>query len=360
MGLTCGLIGVLSSGKTTIFNAITSAGVSSYNGSEMNRLMVNIPDRRIDALVEMYQPEKVVSATLEVVDIPGLKQSTQGNGRGSRLLAHIKDADALIQVVRCFQDENVPFEYDKVDPKRDVEIIDLEMMLADSVTLENKIERLAKKTGAGDKDAITDTNNCQKVLESLQKGIPVRRQELGSAELGSIHECNLVSQKPVLYVANIKTTDDVNNQYVKDLKSIAGTEGAEFIYICGRDEADVAELAPEERQVFIKELGLSESSMERLLIAANRLLGLINFFTVGKDEVRAWTCSKGDKAPVAAGKIHSDMESGFIRMEVTTYDDLITLGSEAAVAKAGKLRVESREYEVQDGDIVSVLFNNKG
>jgi GTP-binding protein YchF len=357
MGLTCGLIGVPSSGKTTIFNAITAAGVSSYGGSEMNRAVVNIPDRRMDKLVAMYEPLKVVNATLEVVDIPGLKKSAQGDGRGSRLLTHIKNADALINVVRCFQDENIPFEYTSIDPARDVEIIDLEMMLADSGTLENKITRLTKKARSGDKDAVNETSNCQKVMEALQKGVPVRRQELTPAELDSIYECNLVSQKPVLYIANIKSMDEAENQFVKALKDIAAAEGAEFLYICGRDEADIAQLAPEEREIFMEELGLKESSMERLLIAANRLLGLINFFTVGKDEVRAWTCNRGDKAPVAAGKIHSDMESGFIRMEVMAYNDLMELGSESAVAKAGKQRMESRDYEVQDGDIVSVLFN---
>lgn len=358
MGLACGIIGVPSCGKTTIFNAITAAGVSSYNGAEMNHAVVNISDRRLDKLVEMYHPEKVATSTLEVVDIPGLNRSSQGNGRGSRLLAHIKDADALIHVIRCFNDENVPFEYTTLDPVRDVEIIDLEMMLADSVTLENKIARWAKRAGLGDKDAISETAHCQKVLEALQKGTPVRRQNLEPLELASIRECNLVSQKPVLYVANIKTMADAQNQFVKILENIAISENAEVIYICGRDEADIAQLSPDERQIFLKELGLNESSIERLLITANRLLGLINFFTVGEDEVHAWTCHKGDKAPVAAGKIHSDMERGFIRMEVTQYTDLVKLGSEAAVAKAGKFRVESRDYEVKDGDIVSVLFGN--
>jgi ribosome-binding ATPase len=357
MGLTCGLIGVPSSGKTTIFNAITAAGVSGYSGSEMNRAVVNIPDTRIDKLAEMYQPQKVIYATLEVVDIPGLKKSSQGDGRGSRLLTHIKNADALINVVRCFEDENVPFEYTSIDPARDIEIIDLEMMLSDSVTLENKITRLAKKARSGEKDAAREVASCQKVMEALQQGVPVRRQKLTGTEIEDIWECNLVSQKPVLYIANIKSMTEADNKYVKSLQEIAAAENAEFIYICGRDEADIAQLEPEERQVFMDELGLKESSMERLLIAANRLLGLTNFFTVGEDEVRAWTCKRGDKAPVAAGKIHSDMEKGFIRMEVTAYSDLIELGSESAVAKAGKGRVESREYEVQDGDIVSVLFN---
>lgn len=357
MALTCGLIGVPSCGKTTIYNALTAAGASSYSGAEMNRAVVNIPDQRIDQLARMYNPQKVVYATLEVLDIPGLKKSAQGDSRGSRLLAHIKDVDALLHVVRCFEDENVPFEYASIDPARDVEIIDLEMMLADIATLENKITRLAKKARAGDKDALRESGHCQKVLDCLHKGIAVRRQILEPRELASIRECNLVSQKPVLYIANIKTVAQVQNAFVRGLSDIAVAEGAEFIAVCGRDEADISQMEASDRESFLKELGLGESSMERLLIAANRLLGLVNFFTVGGDEVRAWTCHRGDKAPVAAGKIHTDMESGFIRMEVMSYADLVELGSEAAVVKAGKQRVESREYEVQDSDIVSVLFN---
>jgi GTP-binding protein YchF len=357
MALTCGLIGVPSCGKTTIFNALTAAGASGYSGAEMNRAVVNIPDGRIDQLARIYNPQKVVYATLEVLDIPGLNKSAQGDGRGSRLLAHIKDVDALLHVVRCFEDGNIPFAYASIDAARDVEIIDLEMMLADSVTLENKITRLAKKARAGDKDALRESGHCQKILDSLQQGVAVRRQTLEPGELASISECNLVSQKPVLYIANIKTVAQVQNAFVRGLSDIATAENAEFIAICGRDEADISQLEASEREFFLKELGLGESSMERLLIAANRLLGLVNFFTVGEDEVRAWTCHRGDKAPVAAGKIHTDMESGFIRMEVMSYADLVELGSEAAVVKAGRQRVESREYEVQDGDIVSVLFN---
>lgn len=360
MALTCGLVGVPSCGKTTIFNAVTAANVSSFNGSEMNRAIINIPDYRIDKLVEIYHPEKVVNATLEIVDIPGLEKSSGGNGRNPKLLQHIKNASAIIHVVRCFQDENVAFAYDTIDPARDVELIDLEMMLADSVTLENKINKLAKKARSSDKDAIMETMHCQKAFDMLQNGVPVRRQQLNGDELASIRECNLVSQKPVLYVANTKTVEDVHNKFVQAVRQIAFGENAGFVYICGRDEADIAQLSPDERQQFLLELGLKESSIARLLIAANHLLGLLNYFTVGEDEVRAWTCNRGDKAPVAAGKIHSDMETGFIRMEVIKYADLVEMGSEAAVSKAGKLAVESRDYEVQDGDIVSVLFNSRG
>ncbi len=360
MGLTCGLIGVPSCGKTTIFNAITAAGAAGYGGQEANRAVVSVPDRRIDRLVEMYCPLKTGYATLETVDIPGLKADPNSNGRSSKLLSYVKDVDALLHAVRCFEDGNVPFEFNTIDPVRDVETVDLELMVADSITLENKLNRLAKKARAGDKDAVRETEDCARVHSALQQGVPARRQGLSPRELASIRECNLVSLKPVLYIANIKSVDDAGNRHVTALGLLAQAEGAGIITICGRDEADISQLEPAERGAFLKEMGLEESSMERLLSTAYRLLGLVNFFTTGEDEVRAWTCRQGDKAPVAAGKIHTAMETGFIRMEVTRYEDLIELGNEAAVVKAGRQRVESREYEVQDGDIVTVLFNGRG
>ncbi|MFC1893833.1 redox-regulated ATPase YchF [Chloroflexota bacterium] len=360
MGLSCGLVGLPSSGKTVIFNAITAAGVSSYNGSEMNRAVVYVPDQRLNRLTEIYQPQKIVPATLEVVDISGLKVDTQRNGHSFRLLGYIKDVEALLHVVRCFEDGSIPFEYETIDPIRDIETVDLELMVADSKTLENKIKRLAKKVRAGDKDAIRDTTNCEKVYNAIQQGTPARKQNLGVQELVSIRECNLASLKPVLYIANIKSMEDADNRHVKALERIASDERTEAIVVCGEDEADISQLSLEERQEFLKELGLKESSMERLLGAAYRMLGLVNFFTTGEDEVRAWTCRKQDKAPVAAGKIHTDMEKGFIRIEVIRYEDLKELGSEAAIAKAGRQHLEGREYEVQDGDIVAVRFNRGG
>jgi GTP-binding protein YchF len=360
VGLSCGLVGLPSSGKTVIFNAITAAGVSSYNGSEMNQAIVNVPDQRLSRLAEMYRPQKVVPATMEVVDIPGLKGGHQGNGHGSRLLGYIKDVEALLHVVRCFEDDGIPSESKTIDPVRDIETVDLELMVADSSTLENKIKRLAKKARAGDKDAIRDTANCEQVYAAIQQGTPARRQNLSVQQLASIRECDLVSLKPVLYIANIKSIEDANNRHVKALEQVANGEGTEAIIVCGKDEADISQLSLDERQEFLGELGLKESSMERLLSAAYKMLGLINFFTTGEDEVRAWTCRKTDKAPIAAGKIHTDMEEGFIRMEVIRYEDLIELGSEAAISKAGRQRLEGRDYEVQDGDIVTVRFSHRG
>jgi hypothetical protein len=323
----------------------------------MNRAVVSIPDQRIEKLTDLYHPLKVVRATLEVVDIPGIKTSATGDGRTAKLLGNIKDVEALLHVVRCFEDDSIPFGHEAIDPVRDVETVDLEMVAADSTTLENKINRMEKRVRAKDKDAIREVEDCQKVHAAIQQGIPARKQNLTIQELASIYECNLLSLKPVLYIANIKSIQDTTNRHVTVLKHIADAEGAEMITVCGKDEADISQLEPDEQRQFLQELGLKESSMERLLIAAYRLLGLINFFTTGKDEVRAWTCQAGDKAPVAAGKIHKDMEKGFIRMDIVRYEDLIELGSEAAVAKAGRQRTESREYEVHDGDIVVVRFN---
>ena len=355
MGLRCGLIGLPSCGKTVIFNAITAAKAPLHGGSELNRVVVNLPDERMKKLVDMYHPAKVVPATLEVLDIAGI--GNESNGRRSRLMGNIKDLEALLHTVRCFEDDQVAFHHDRIDPVRDVETVDLEMMAADSATLENKLNRLAKKVRTGDKEVVREAGHCEKVRAAIQEGIPARKQGLTPQELASVYECNLFSLKPVVYIANIKKMSEAGNAHVLALQKLAAEERAEMILVCGKDEADIAELEPDERGIFLEELGLKESAMERLLQAAYRKLGLINFFTVGEDEVRAWTCNRDDKAPVAAGKIHSDMEKGFIRMEVFRYSDLMELGSEAAIAKAGKRRLEGREYEVQDGDIVSVLFN---
>ncbi len=357
MGLSCGLVGLPQSGKTVIFNAITSAGVSVYGGAETNRVVINLPDHRIDKLTELYHPRKTVYTTLEIVDIPGLSVSQESSSRSSKLLGYIKDVEALLHVVRCFDDPTVPFVCETINPRRDVETVDLELMAADSRTLKNKIDRTEKKAKSGDKDASREYNHCLKIFEAIQEGIPARKQELTPQEIASVKECNLVSLKPVVYIANIKNMTEAANNYVAELQVIATEEKAELMVICGKDEADISQLNPAERAEFLQELGLKESSVERLTHTAYKHLGLISFFTVGEDEVRAWTCHHGDKAPVAAGKIHSDMEKGFIRMEVIRYNDLIELGSEAAVAKAGKQSTQGKDYEVKDGDIVHILFN---
>ncbi|MFC1964511.1 redox-regulated ATPase YchF [Chloroflexota bacterium] len=358
MNLTCGMVGLTACGKTTVFNAVTAAGAASFDGSEMHSAIISVPDERLQALAKIYNPARVIAATMRVVDIPGLKAgATDKPGRSTRLLQHIKDADALLHVVRCFTSDGLSSPGDVIDPVRDIETIDIEMMVADSQTLQNKIERLAKKVRSGDKDTIRQVEDCEKIKKGLEQGIPARRQGLKDREMASILECNLVSLKPVLYLANVGSQDDAGNGCLKKLQPIAADDCSEVVTVYGRDEADISQLDPADRQEFLAELGLKESSMTRLLGAAYRKLGLVNFFTVGEDEVRAWTCRRGDKAPVAAGKIHTDMEKGFIRMQVMGCGDLIELGSETAVIKAGKQRIEGKPYEVQEGDVVVVLFN---
>jgi ribosome-binding ATPase len=307
--------------------------------------------------VTMYSAPKQVPATFEVVDIPGLSAgSTAGEGRGGKLLGHIKDVDAVLHVVRCFDDKNVPFSSPSIDPKRDMEMIDLETIVADTQTLQNKIDRLAKKARVGEKEAKKTLDDCERVKAELDKGTPARRMKLTEAELASIFDCNLVSQKPVLYIANLQKPADEANPHVAALRKIAEAEGASVVAICGRDEAEIAQLDPGDQATFLAELGLKESSRERLVRAAYKTLGLVDFITAGPKEVHIWTCRAGTKAPQAAGKIHTDFEKGFIRMEVIRYEDLMALGSEAAVSKAGKQRIEGKDYVVQDGDIVVVRF----
>lgn len=355
MGFQVGLVGLPQCGKTTIFNAITAAGASGYGAQEANRAVVQVPDERIQPLVDMYNAPKQVPAAMEVVDIPGLKKgSTAADGRGSKLLGHVKDVDALIHVVRCFDDPAIPYEYDQASPARDVETIDLELMVADCQTLQNKIDRLAKKTRVGDKDAIRESEDCTAVKTALEEGIPARKQDLTDNQRDSIFECNLVSLKPQIFVANVKSADQVENEHVKALAGIARDDQTEFVVVCGRDEADIAQLEPDDQALFLEELGLKESSMKRLIRAAYKALDLVDFITAGEKEVHIWTVTRGAKAPQAAGKIHTDFEDSFIRMEVIRYEDLIELGSEAAVAKAGKQRLEGKDYVVQDGDIVVI------
>jgi ribosome-binding ATPase len=352
MAIQAGLIGLPQSGKTTIFNAITGATAAGFGGGEMNRAIINVPDNRIGPLVELYRPAKTVYATLEVVDIPGLQAgSTAEGGRGNRLLGHIKDVNALLHVVRCFESVGA------IDPAGDVEIINIEMITADLQTLQNKIHRMEKKSRSGDKEAIRELELCRKVQATLETGIPARKQDLSEAELKAIAECHLASLKPVLYIANLGSMDNADEEAARTLKKIADEEGAEMIVAAGRDEADLVELEDDDRQLFMEELGIAESSMARLIRATYRLLELITFLTTGPDEVHAWTCRDGDTAPIAAGKVHSDMESGFIRLEVIRYLDLIELGSEEAVARAGKMRLEGKEYLVRDGDVVVVRFS---
>lgn len=353
MALRCGLLGRPKCGKTTVFNAVTSASASMFDAAEAHRATVAIPDQRVQKLVDLYSPAKISPSTMDLVDIPGLEEgATAEGGRGSKLLTHIKEADVLIHVVRCFDNGHEP-----IDALHDVELIDLELMAADSMTLERKIERIAKRVRSGDKNAIQESEQCQLVLNQLHDGIPARRQGLTDIEREAVFECTLMSLKPVLYVANVAGPEDLESDAVQALRAYGAQEGSELVTICGRDEADISELPEDDRAEFLSELGLKELSVERLIHAAYKELGLVDFFTAGDTEVHVWTCQSGSKAPAAAGKIHTDMERGFIRMEVIAYDDLIEHGSEEAVAKAGKARLEGKEYEIRDGDVVVIRFS---
>jgi len=353
MPLRCGLIGRPQCGKTTVFNAITAAHASMFDAAEAHRATVAIPDPRVRRLVDLYQPDKVSPSTIDMVDIPGLEEGTTAEGgRGSRLLTHIKESDVLIHVVRCFGKEAAT-----PDPVHDVELVDLELMAADAQTLERKLQRIERRVKAGDKDAGREAADCAGVLDRLHEGVPARRLNLTPSERASVFECTLMSLKPVLYVANVARSDDLDSEGVKAIRALGAEEGSETIAICGRDEADISELPEEDRAAFLEELGLHEPSVERVIHAAYRELGLVDFFTAGPKEVHVWTCRAGSTAPQAAGKIHTDMERGFIRMEAIAYDDLIEHGSEEAVAAAGKRRLEGKDYFIQDGDIVVVRFS---
>ena len=288
MPLRCGLIGRPQCGKTTVFNAVTAAHASIFDAAETHRATVAIPDPRVRQLVELYRPAKVSPSTIDIVDIPGLEEgSTAEGGRGSRLLTHIKESDVLIHVVRCFESAaGAP------DPIHDVELIDLELMATDAQTLERKLVRISKRAKSGDKEAVRESENCQHVLDRLHDGIPARRQGLSSAERASVFECTLMSLKPILYVANVGGSDELDSEHVRALCTLSAEESNETVAICGSDEADISELPEEERPAFLEELGLHEPSVERLIHAAYRELGLVDFFTAGPTEVHVGPVAK--------------------------------------------------------------------
>jgi len=351
MPVRCGIVGVPGCGKTTIFNAI-AAGAAIGSDQEINRAAVPVPDERLPNLQRLYRAGRAVNTNIELVDLPGLAVgSTAGGGRGSKLLAHAKDADALIHVVRCFGHDAAA-----IDVRRDIDAVDLELMMADIQTLQNKIDRLAKRARVGDKEAQEIIADCALVKEELGRGVAVRRQKLTPRAATSVRDCHLVSQKPVLYIANLQKPADISSRHVQALRQVAMDDGAPLVEVCGQEEAEILRLAPEEQSAFLAALGLQQFSREKVIKALYGLLRLVDFFTACPKEVHAWTCRAGTKAPQAAGKIHTDFERGFIRMEVVRYEDLMAFGSETAAARAGKQRVEGKDYEVQDGDVVFVRF----